>query len=258
MIANSRLSPTKVEEFKKEYLEGRERIGAAVKIFRHFDAFKRINECSNEAPIGFNVPVRMAAFTENSGEATLDAWSFAVAQERSLLCILEQRLAACVQATGQIGRSEVARTPADILAAADRLSKRPDRAGYEPGLVVIAAAVGVDFYMELPKNVDTDYRELPHELNTNWILGSHHGRLILNVAGTELSALYVVDVRRFGSLVQFSPPVQLTVEPASITAGAKQSIEDPLEKVQLRLYQSYEFRVDDERAVWGAKLAPSS
>jgi hypothetical protein len=196
-------------------------------------------------------------FIENSGWAPLDAGSFAVEEERYLLKTLEQRLAACVDSTGQLEPSEVSRRPSEMLAAADRLSGRLSGAGYAPEVIVLAATLGVDTHLELGKRFETDGWQLPDELRTNWVLGRYHGRLILYAPAAQLNALYVIDVRAFGSLIQFAPPVDLSVQPVDVATAFEQSIADHRHEVHLRLYQSYEFRVKDQRAVWGAKLAPA-
>ena len=255
MIADSSLSSARVKEFRLDYLRSRERIGAAEKVFRYFGAFTESSERADEASFGIDAAVRKSAFIDNSGWAPLDAWFFAVAEERYLLQIFEQRLDSCVNSTGQLEPSEVPRRPAEMLAVADRLSDSLSQAGYAPEVIVLAATFDVDFHLELKKHFQTDGWQLSDELRTNWVLGQYHGRIILYVPVAELSALYAVDIQRFGSLLQFHPPVELSVEPIDVATAMKRGDLDHRRKVRLRLVQSYDFHVEDQRAVWGARLA---
>ena len=80
-----------------------------------------------------------------------------------------------------------------------------------------------------------------------------------------MDSLYVVDVARFATLVQYDPLVDLRVLPIG-DATARQILKDnsSLEldlkalrsMVHLFLYQSYEIKIQDRYAVWAAMLSP--
>ncbi|MCH7738178.1 MAG: hypothetical protein IH872_12355 [Chloroflexi bacterium] len=130
-------------------------------------------------------------------------------------------------------------------------------------LIVLAAPLETDTMVALNEAITTPNWELEDDLRTNWIIGVHADCLVLHLGNTELNQVFVVDVQKFASLVQFDPQVDLHVLPID-EATARQIVErrpdltlDLLRSmVQFTLYQSYDFEVADPKAIWGSKLLP--
>jgi hypothetical protein len=262
-IIDSPISEARVQRFKEDYLKGRQDIGATEKIFRHYGAFQQQNERNNRASFGFNMLVYKGPFVDGSNWADLKGWEFAVAEERHLLKNLHDNLAESVIHTGQVLSEIVAPQPEGILNAAKRMADLlGDRA---KSLIVLATHLDTETMLSLNKALTTPGWELGDELKTNWILGKHEHCPVLYLNDPDLDSLYIVDVTRFASLVQYDPLVDLRV--LAIDEGsAKRMLEDNadlkldvnalLSMVHLILYQSYEIQIHDRNAVWAAKVSP--
>jgi len=260
-IIDSPISEARVQRFKEDYLKGRQDIGATEKIFRHYGAFQQQNERNNRASFGFNTLVHKGSFVDGSNWLDLKGWEFAVAEERHLLKNLHAHLAGSSSHTGQVLSGSIARQPDGILDAAkmmDNLLGTPAKS-----LIVLATHFDVDTIVSLKKALTTPGWELEDDLRTNWILGKHGDRPVLYINDPDLCHLYVVDLPRLASLVQYAPLVDLQVLTIN-EAAAKRMLEDNpnlkldvntlLSMVHIILYQSYEIQIHDQNAVWVAKF----
>jgi hypothetical protein len=255
-ISAAGVSETRVEQFLNDYLKGRESIGATEKIFRHFSAYGESEETNDKAAIGLNGLLRKGPLVDESDWAPMRGWEFAVAEERHLLGKLESAMADCAQSSNRVEPAEIAREPGAILQTAEHLTRRLSVDGYTPTLIVLAAKLDVDAIVEVEKRLDTPGWELSDELSTNWILGSHQGRIWLYLRDADIPRLYAVDVHAFGRLLQLAPPAELAVDDVPVDAPVKQGIFDAHDRVHLRLYQSYEFEARECDAVWAANIHP--
>jgi len=130
--------------------------------------------------------------------------------------------------------------------------------------MVLATNLDTDVIVAFEKALTTPGWELTSDLRTNWILGLHGTCPVLFFREQDLNSLNVLDVPRFATLVQFDPLVELHLE-AVDEARARRILEerpdleldmDTLRSMaHLRLYQSYEFEINDRSVVWEAKLS---
>jgi hypothetical protein len=261
-VLKSPVSETRVQAFEDDYLKGRKEIGAAEKIFRYYGVFQHKATPNHLTSFGFNQVVNKGPFVDGSNWLDLRGWEFALAEESHLLKTLHTRLADSVSHSHQTFPDAIAPQPEGIL---DTAKKMADLLGKQDQcLIVIAAHLDVDTVVSLDKLLTTPGWELGDELRTNWILGKHEGRLILHLNDPDLDSLYVVDVPKFASLVQYDPIVDLKVLTIDeVTAkhmlednpNLKLDVDSLLSMVRLILYQSYEIQIHDRKAVWAAKFS---
>ncbi len=262
-VLESPLSEARVQRFEDDYLKGRREIGAAEKIFRYYGTFQHKAIPNRLTSFGFNRLENRGPFVEGSNWLDLRGWEFAVAEERHLLKKLSTLLMESVSRTGQTLPDTTTPQPEGIIDTAKRMADLLDKC--DRSLIVIAAHLEVDTVISLNKALTTPGWELGDDLRTNWILGKHDGCPILHLNDSDSSSLYVVDILRFASLIQYEPLVDLQVL-AIDEAAAKRLLEDNpdlkldvgtlLSMVHLILYQSYEIQIHDQSAVWAAKLSP--
>jgi hypothetical protein len=262
-ILESSISETRVKRFEDDYLKGRRAISATEKIFRHFGAFQHSTSPNRLTSFGFNTLVNKGPFVDGSNWLDLRGWEFAVAEERHLLKKLSTFLAESVSHTGQMLTDTITPQPEGILDATKRMADLLGK--HDKSLIVIAAHLDVDTIVSLDKALTTPGWELGDDLRTNWILGKNVGCPVLHLDDSDSGSLYVIDIPRFASLVQYDPLVDLQVL-AIDEATAKRMLEDNpdlkldvntlLSMVHLILYQSYEIQVHNQNAVWAAKLSP--
>ncbi len=261
-IIESPVSEARVQRFKDNYLKSRHDIGATEKIFKYYGAFQHRDERNDLASFGFNKLVHKGFFVDGSNWADLRGWEFAVAEERHLLKGLYAHLAESVSHTGQILSDDIIRQPDEILDAAKRMADL--LCAREDSLIILATNLDTETIVSLNKTLTTAGWEVGDELRTNWILGKHEGCPILYLNEPDFNNLYVIDVPRFASLVQYDPVADLHVL-AIDEVTAEHMLEDNpdqkfelntlLSMVHLILYQSYEIQIHDRHAVWAAKLA---
>jgi hypothetical protein len=264
-VIDSPISEARLQRFQEDYLKGRQEIGAAEKIFTRYGAFQYRSQQKETASFGFNRFVHKGPFVDGSNWADLRGWEFAVAEERHLLSKLHSQLAESASQTGQMLPDHIAREPSAILSAANRMSDLLASRGFRATPIVLATNLDTDVIVAFEKALTTPGWELTGDLRTNWILGLHGTCPVLYFREQDLNSLYVLDVPRFATLVQFDPLVELHVE-AVDEARARRILEerrdlkldmDTLRSMaHLRLYQSYEFEINDRSAVWEAKLSP--
>ncbi len=261
-ILESPVSETRVRRFEDDYLKGRREIGATEKIFRYYGAFRHKATPNHLASFGFNELINKGAFVDDSNWADLRGWEFAVEEERYLLKKLHDCLAESINRTGQTLPGTVAAQPERILDAvkmmAGLLSER------SKSLIVIAAHLDIDTIVSLEKALTTPRWELTDELRPNRILGKYEDRPVLHLNDQDSRSLYIVDVLRFASLIQYDPLTDLQVSAIDeVTAkrmlkdnpGLKLDVNTLQSMVHLTLYQSYEIQVHDQKAVWAAKFS---
>lgn len=261
-IIESPVSEARVQRFKDDYLKGRQDIGAMEKIFKYYGAFQYRTERNYLVSFGFNKLVRKGPFVDGSNWADLRGWEFAVAEERHLLKSLHAHLAESLSHTGQILSDDIIRQPDGILDAAKRMA---DLLGTrERSLIILAAHLDTETIVSFNKALTTAGWELGDELRTNWILGKHEGCPVLYLNEPDLNNLYIVDVPRFASLVQYDPLADLHVLAIDEAAAGRMLEDNPdlkldlntlLSMVHLILYQSYEIQIHDRHAVWAAKFS---
>lgn len=264
-IIDSPVSEARVERFKEDYLEGRRDIGATEKIFRFYGAFQHQNERNDSVSFGFNRLVHKGPFVDGSNWADLRGWEFAVAEERRLLKDLHTHLVESASQTDQLLSDNISRQSGEILHTATKMSDLLVDRSFCGNLIVVAAHLEIETLVSLKKALTTPSWELTDDLRTNWILGKHESCPVLHLNDQDLNSLYVVDVPRFASLVQYHPLVDLHVLPIDETT-AKRILEDNPDlkldmstlcsMVHLTLYQSYEIQIHDRHAVWAAKFSP--
>lgn len=261
-IVQSPLSKTRVQRFEDDYLKGRREISATEKIFKYYDAFQYRTERNDLASFGFNRLVNKGPFVDDSNWLDMRGWEFAVAEERHLLNDLHTHLAESASHTGQILPDNIAPQPNAILNAAKRMADLLGERG--KSLIVLATHLDVDAIVSIDMALTTPGWELGDELRTNWILGKYVDCPVLYLNDPDLHDLYVVDLPRFASLVQYNPPVDLQVSTIDETAAnrilennsdIKFDINTLLSMVNLILYQSYEIQIHDRRAVWAIKFS---
>jgi len=261
-IIESPVSEARVQRFRDDYLKGRQGIGAMERIFKYFGAFQFRNERNDLASFGFIKLVHKGPFVDGSNWADLRGWEFAVAEERHLLKDLHDNLEESVSNTGQILSNDIIRQPDAILDATKRMA---DLLGArERSLIILATHLDTETIVSLNKVLTTADWELEDELRTNRILGKHEGCPVLYLNEPDLNNLYIVDVPRFASLVQYTPQADLHVL-AIDKAAAERMLEDHpelkldlndlLSMVHLTLYQSYEIQIHDQQAIWAAKFS---
>jgi len=263
-IIDSPISENRVQRFKEDYLKGRWEIGATEKLFSYYGALQQQNERNDSASFGFNKFVHKGPFVDGSNWADLRGWEFAVAEERRLLNDLQTLLAESVLQTGQTLSDNITRQPDEILSTASRMSDFLIDRGFHGNLIVVATHLEVETIISLKKALTTPSWELTDDLRTNWILGKHTNCPVLYLNDQDLNSLYVVDVPRFASLVQYSPQVDLHVLPID-EKTAQRILEDKPDleldmstlhsMVHLTLHQSYQIQINDQRAVWATKFA---
>jgi len=262
-ILESSISTVRVQKLKDDYLKGRRDIGATEKIFKYFGAFQRQNKANNLASFGFNVLLDRGPFVDNSNWLDQKGWEFAVAEERYLVDKVLTHLAHSVSTTGQMLSSTATRKPHEILGTAKKIINLMGK--NKESLLVLAAHMDTEIIFQLKKELTTPDWELGDELRTNWILGKHENCPILYLKDSDLGALYVVDLPHFASLIQYDPEVDLHVlaidEEMAIriledNPNIKLGIKALLSRVNLKLYQSYDLEIHDQKAVWAAKFSP--
>lgn len=261
-VLESPMSEARVQRFKDDYLKGRREIGAMEKIFKYYGAFQHQTVPNHLTSFGFNTLVNKGPFVDGSNWLDLRGWEFAVAEERHLLNMLHTLLADSASYTGQMLPDTIAPQPDGILGAAKRMAGLLGQ--HDKNLTVLAAHLNVDTIVSLDKALTTPAWELGDELRTNWILGKNEDCPVLYLTDPDLSSLYVVDVPRFATLVQYDPLVDLQVL-AIDEVVAKRMLEDNpdpkvdvntlLSMVHLILYQSYKIQIHDRYAVWAVKFS---
>lgn len=262
-ILKSPVSEARVQRFEDDYLKGRREIGATEKVFRYYGAFQHKTTPNRLASFGFNTLVNKGPFVDGSNWLDLRGWEFAVAEERYLLKKLHDCLVESINRTGQTMPSTVAAQPEGILDAAKRMAELLGERS--KSLIVIAAHLDIDAIVSLEKALTTPRWELADELRTNRILGKYQDCPVLHLNDQDSRSLYIVDIPRFASLIQYDPLVDLQVS-AIDEVTAKRMMEDNpdlkldvstlLSLVRITLYQSYEIQVRNQNAVWAAKLSP--
>ncbi len=261
-VLKSPVSEARVQAFEDDYLKGRKAIGAVEKIFRYYGLFQHKAIPNHLTSFGFNQVVNKGPFVDSSNWSDLKGWGFAVAEENHLLKELHTHLADSVNLSHQTLPDAISKKPQEILNTAKKMADLLSI--QDQCLIVIASHLDVGTVVSLDKMLTTPEWELGDELRTNWILGKHEGRLILHLNDRALDSLYVVDVPKFASLVQYDPIVDLKVL-AIDEVTAKQMLKDNpelnldanslLSMVRLILYQSYEIQIRDRKAVWAAKFS---
>ena len=262
-VIDSPISEERVQRFKEDYLKGRQDIGATEKIFRYFDAYQMKNEQHDSAYFGFNRLVPKGSFVDDSNWADLRGWEFAVAEERWLLNNLYIKMAESISKTGQTLPGSIAKHPDEILGTIEKISEIMKGHGYCGNLIVVATDLNTETIISLEKLITIPSWELSDDLKTNWILGKHEDFPILYIKNKDLKTLFVVDVRRFASLLQYEPLVDLNV-----SLIGKETLNQILEnnkdrtldmgtlhsKVHLTLYQSYQIQIHEQYAIWATKF----
>lgn len=263
-VIESPISGTRIQEFKEDYLKSRWDFGATEKIFRNREAYVHRDEQKESVSFGFNTMVFKGPFVDGSNWGDLKGWEFAVAVERRLLTDLDAHFTESVNQTGQVLPDEVARNSDEILNAANIMSDLLSGHGFVGDLIVVATHLDTETYRSLSEALTTPGWELEEDLRTNRILGELSDCLVLYINDPELNSIYVVDLSKFASLVQYDPLVNLNVLPIDEAMAQRivtertdnLDLETLLSRVQLLLYQSYEIEVADRQAIWGATLSP--
>jgi hypothetical protein len=155
----------------------------------------------------------------------------------------------------------VTKQPEGILDATKRMA---DLLGERNNsLIVIAAHLDIDTVVSLERELTTPRWELADVLKTNRILGKYEDHPVLHLNDLDSNSLYVTDVPRFASLIQYDPQVDLLVSAMDEESAIRMLENNPdpkldmgtlLSMVHLVLYQSYEIKVHDQHAIWSAKL----
>ncbi len=253
-----------MQRFKEDYLEGRRDIGATEKIFRHRGAFQYRNDQNDSASFGFDTLVHKGAFVDGSNWGDLRGWELAVAEERRLLKDLHTILEASAGQAGQMLSDNVTRQPSGILGAAAEMTRLLADRGFRANLVVVATSLEIDTLVSLTEALTIPKWQLPDDIRTNWILGKYENCPVLYINDGGLNSLYVVDVPRLATLVQFHPLVDLHVlaidqERARTILEERPDLKLDLNTVRsmvhLRLYQSYAFETHEPQAVWVANFS---
>jgi hypothetical protein len=261
-ILESPISEIRVQEFKDDFLKGRREIGATEKIFRYYGAFEHKTANNHLASFGFNRLEKKGSFVDGSNWWPLRGWGFAVAAERYLLKNLHSQLEQSVEHSGQVLPENVTPQAERILDAANTMADLLGKSG--KNLIVLATQLDTETIVSLEKALTIPKWELGDDLRTNWILGKYEGCPFLYYNDPDLSSLYVVDIPRFASLVQYDPLVDLQVLAIDEATARRILEENPdlklnvdalLSMVNLILYQSYEIQVHDQQAVWAAKIS---
>lgn len=154
--------------------------------------------------------------------------------------------------------------PSEILGPANEMFGLLADHGFGTNLVVVATDLEIDTLVALAEALTTPIGQIVDDLRTNWILGQHEGCPVLYLNHRNLNSLYVLDLPRFATLVQFHPLVDLKVL-AIDEARAKGILEEKPDlkldlntlrsMVHLRLFQSYDFEIHERHAVWTAKFS---
>jgi len=261
-IVESPLSETRIQKFKDDYLKGRRDIGATEKIFRYFGTFQHKTTVNRLASFGFNTLVNKGPFVDGSNWGDLRGWQFAVQEERYLLKKLHGYLVQSISGTGQVVPDTVPPKADRILKASKRMADLLGRR--HRSLIVLAAHLDIDAIVTLERALTTPTWDLDDELRTNWILGKYEDCPVLHLNDQDSMSLYVVDVPRFASLIQYDPVVDLQVSAIDEETAKEMLQSQPdlpwdentlLSMVRLTLWQSYEIQVHDRSAVWATKLS---
>jgi len=235
-------SPERVTEFRDDFLRGRRAFGALEKAFRHYGALEKRAEPSRPDAFGFNSIMDAGPWLATSAWGPAPAWDLAVAQERFLLAKFERTVTDALNVTDQADTAPVRPTAQGIITAAKKLSNLLSEGGFTPQLVVIASALSVNALVDFNSLLSSPAWELPTELQANWLLGANDGQLFLLWPDAEQQWIYVLDVQRFGRLVQFGDDIDLKVTPMR-------------SRVRVRLSESFGFEVHEPKSVWGAPLS---
>jgi hypothetical protein len=255
LVIEADVSNQRVRRFLEEYLNGRKDIGATEKVFRAFGAFEDRPEEKDSAAFGFNVILNRGPLLDHSNWAEMSAWSFAVAEERFLLSRLEATIQRSVAKTEQLNSENIKPTATRILSESSDICTRLTETGSTPGLVIIAASLEPDTLHQIESKMDIPPWEMGSELRSNWIIGQRDERIFLYLAHATIPRIYALDVALFGRLIQYRPAVELRVRDVDPAAAFQQGIPDHKDRVNLVLYQSYEFRLLDPQAVWATAVA---
>ena len=273
-VLTAPLSKKRIEDFRAEYLTDRQQTSSLETVFRRAAALEENRDWSDQHRVGFNVLLRKGPFVEGSSWAPYRTWQFALALERHLLSRFEDLLR-----TSSEGQNwpNIHRDWDDILSTSDSMFQTIQSGPNQQAALVIAGALSTDWLVELSKQPVKPYYDLPSDLNRTSILGSYRDRLILRIDEAATPALYAVDVNRFARLARFGLP-QLEVDDYSEQdarelvingrvrpsvqqrgRGARDELIRQLRlKVWMRLFESWDLKVLDSRAVASANILDST
>ena len=263
-VLNSPISKERVARFYSDYLDSRRQSGAAEAVFEQADSLSRRPDWNDEYGIGFNVIIRKGPFVDGSNWAEYRTWEFALAVERHLLSKFDELLRDNAQ---PLQARPAERKWSSMFTAADELLFKLN-ADASKACIVVTGPLHDNWLLDLTRQPEVipDW-DLPRDLNRTWIHGKYRGAVILHIAESTESSLFVVDVPRFARLIQHGTP-QFHVD--EIDEKRAQEIlsklpdqsagPDPVRamrlKVWMRLYESWSFDLLDERAAAHAALAP--
>lgn len=266
-VLTSPISDERVASFYSEYLESRRQCGAAEVVFEQAEAFSRDPNWEDQYGIGFNVIIRKGPFVERSNWAKYSAWDFALPIERHLLGNLD----ALLRANAQLIQEEpIQKTWSSMFSAASELLFKPAFAGSN-SCIVVTGPLQENWLLDLTRQPGAvpDW-ELPRELNRTWIHGKYHGALILHIAESVASNLFVLNVPQFAKMTQHGSPqfevlpideqrAKALLDQRSDLANGSDPIRDLMLKVTMRIYEGWSFDPLDLAAAFSVQLAaPSS
>ena len=280
-IIGAPLSEERVQQFFGNYIEDRRRAGTVETLFRLAGSLERRVATNDAFAFGFNILIFKGPFVEGSNWLSAPTWDFAIAMERSLLSMLVQRM----DESAELEQSQVqlADWPA-VLDMATDLATGLRRDGYRPAALILTGEISVEQQVELVKAPGVRLKS-PTGLDQPWVLGTwvqqgnvpviHFTAVSPGSAAAMRPAVFILDLGRFGSLIQHGEPVfRLTpfteAEARKLLASNPELIASPppgadeeervrqmLLRVHLRLFESYELRVADRVAVRGIRLRPA-
>jgi len=253
-ILEAPISKSRTDQFLLDYLKDREQCGALEAIFEQAQSYRQEGQWQDRLAVGFNVLLRKGPFVEDSNWFPYRPWQFALALERNLLSrfesLIRQREARRIDEFGVHGWS-------DILPLADELN---DMAGGPRGsdrALVITGGLHENWLLDLTQQqgMTADW-DLPGGLNRTWILGAYRDSLILHIQESPTQAVHIVNIPRFGEMIQYgSAMLEITeidenraVEMAKAKGQTtdESKIRDLRLHVGLRLYESWEITTRPE------------
>lgn len=256
------LSDSRRASFLSSYLEDRNKASTLEKLFGRVGRFNVTPERNDDTATGVDTLLEKGPFVDGSNWLVYETWDFAIALERHLLSLFNTSI--------HENASQPAGDPVEgnwraMLDAVDRLLAN-GAPGTNVSLIVVAGHLSDGL---LPAPDVTPSWELPEDLRGIAMVGAYKRIPIVHVRDPKVSALSVVDLRRFASLTKYglSPEFELReLTPAEITdfvtraavAGPAVEQSQLLRRarmlLRLRLFESHSIDVADASAVASVPL----
>lgn len=270
-----------VAEFLAYFLRERDLTRTTEMAFKQSGALKLLQKPAppEVRDSGFRIIVFKASFVDGVHSVLVSGQRFATTLEEHLLRELNEALQKAT--TDRLG-DDISPSVPSFIAALDQMTDGIQRRGGDVSLYVLAGQIGQELYDQFKERLQNPYawyRERGIQKRAlHGFMGAYAGVPVLNIANSPTPTLYAIDLAQFATLTRygegqdflpefrvyaFSPDdarevlarnPHLILDPPPDSGDEDERIRQLRLRVGLDLWETYDLKVKDPRAVLGRPI----